>query len=276
MNSSTKQRPEPRPRAGGAKRPLSYPPRRHERREGRSARLCVPIATNEWSSAMPEISASRVMELRQRTGVPMMECKKALSEAGGDLARAEELLRIAAARRPARHRPGSPPKASSALPSTPTRRSPRWSSSIAKRTSSRRTTTFARWRTRSPASSSASTRPTSRRWPDARSRRAKPSTRGASRSCRRSARTSRCAASCGSKRRVASRRTCMARGSACWSTIRAATKGSARISRCTSPRRSRWRCRASRCRPAWSTRSARSPRRVPPSRASLPTSPKKW
>jgi len=43
---------------------------------------------------MPEISASRVMELRQRTGLPMMECKKALTEAAGDLARAEELLRI--------------------------------------------------------------------------------------------------------------------------------------------------------------------------------------
>jgi elongation factor Ts len=44
--------------------------------------------------AMAEISASRVMELRQRTGLPMMECKKALTEASGDLARAEELLRI--------------------------------------------------------------------------------------------------------------------------------------------------------------------------------------
>jgi elongation factor Ts len=44
--------------------------------------------------AMPEISASRVMELRQRTGLPMMECKKALTEAEGDLGKAEELLRI--------------------------------------------------------------------------------------------------------------------------------------------------------------------------------------
>jgi len=43
---------------------------------------------------MPEISASRVMELRQRTGHPMMECKKALTEASGDLVKAEELLRI--------------------------------------------------------------------------------------------------------------------------------------------------------------------------------------
>jgi elongation factor Ts len=43
---------------------------------------------------MAEIAASTVMELRQRTGLGMMECKKALTEAGGDLAKAEELLRI--------------------------------------------------------------------------------------------------------------------------------------------------------------------------------------
>ena len=43
---------------------------------------------------MADISASMVMELRQRTGLGMMECKKALTEADGDLAKAEELLRI--------------------------------------------------------------------------------------------------------------------------------------------------------------------------------------
>ncbi|MBA3776885.1 MAG: elongation factor Ts [Betaproteobacteria bacterium] len=43
---------------------------------------------------MAEISASMVMELRGLTGLGMMECKKALLEAGGDMARAEELLRI--------------------------------------------------------------------------------------------------------------------------------------------------------------------------------------
>jgi elongation factor Ts len=43
---------------------------------------------------MAEISASTVMELRQRTGLGMMECKKALTEAAGDIAKAEELLRI--------------------------------------------------------------------------------------------------------------------------------------------------------------------------------------
>ncbi|MDH5286902.1 MAG: translation elongation factor Ts [Betaproteobacteria bacterium] len=43
---------------------------------------------------MADIAASTVMELRQRTGLGMMECKKALTETNGDLAKAEELLRI--------------------------------------------------------------------------------------------------------------------------------------------------------------------------------------
>jgi elongation factor Ts len=43
---------------------------------------------------MAEIAASMVMDLRQRTGLGMMECKKALTEAAGDLAKAEEILRI--------------------------------------------------------------------------------------------------------------------------------------------------------------------------------------
>jgi elongation factor Ts len=43
---------------------------------------------------MAEISASLVKELRELTGLGMMECKKALAEADGDLKKAEELLRI--------------------------------------------------------------------------------------------------------------------------------------------------------------------------------------
>ncbi len=43
---------------------------------------------------MVEISASLVKELREMTGLGMMECKKALAEAAGDLKKAEELLRI--------------------------------------------------------------------------------------------------------------------------------------------------------------------------------------
>ncbi|MBL0282977.1 MAG: elongation factor Ts [Zoogloea sp.] len=43
---------------------------------------------------MAEITASMVKELREKTDAPMMECKKALSEAAGDLAKAEEILRV--------------------------------------------------------------------------------------------------------------------------------------------------------------------------------------
>ena len=43
---------------------------------------------------MAEVTASMVMDLRSRTGLGMMECKKALAEAGGDMSKAEELLRI--------------------------------------------------------------------------------------------------------------------------------------------------------------------------------------
>ena len=43
---------------------------------------------------MAAITAAMVKELRERTGLGMMECKKALEEAGGDMQKAEELLRI--------------------------------------------------------------------------------------------------------------------------------------------------------------------------------------
>ncbi|MCY1237031.1 Elongation factor Ts [compost metagenome] len=43
---------------------------------------------------MAAITASMVAELRAKTDAPMMECKKALTEADGDLNKAEELLRV--------------------------------------------------------------------------------------------------------------------------------------------------------------------------------------
>jgi len=43
---------------------------------------------------MAEVTASMVKELREKTDAPMMECKRALSEAGGDPAKAEEILRV--------------------------------------------------------------------------------------------------------------------------------------------------------------------------------------
>src|SRR5215204_2884089 len=43
---------------------------------------------------MPAITASMVAELRAKTDAPMMECKKALTEASGNMDKAEELLRV--------------------------------------------------------------------------------------------------------------------------------------------------------------------------------------
>ena len=43
---------------------------------------------------MSNITAGMVAELRAKTDAPMMECKKALTEAQGDMAKAEELLRV--------------------------------------------------------------------------------------------------------------------------------------------------------------------------------------
>ncbi|ABS24511.1 translation elongation factor Ts [Anaeromyxobacter sp. Fw109-5] len=42
---------------------------------------------------MAEVNANMVKELREKTGAGMMDCKKALAEAGGDFAKAEEVLR---------------------------------------------------------------------------------------------------------------------------------------------------------------------------------------
>lgn len=53
-----------------------------------------------------DIDAKKVMELREKTGVGIMDCKKALAESGGDLERAVEILRkkgaLAAARKAGR------------------------------------------------------------------------------------------------------------------------------------------------------------------------------
>ena len=43
---------------------------------------------------MAEITAGMVKELREKTDAPMMECKKALTEAGGVMGKAEEILRV--------------------------------------------------------------------------------------------------------------------------------------------------------------------------------------
>src|SRR6266480_4664461 len=68
---------------------------RAEKNEEHDRPLIVFAWRNEQElQQMADISASMVMDLRQRTGLGMMECKKALSESAGDMAKAEELLRI--------------------------------------------------------------------------------------------------------------------------------------------------------------------------------------
>src|SRR5690625_7354036 len=53
----------------------------------------LPGSNIELESIVAEITASMVKELRAKTDAPMMECKKALVEANGDMAQAEEMLR---------------------------------------------------------------------------------------------------------------------------------------------------------------------------------------
>ncbi len=54
---------------------------------------CRRRSNNKGDDSMAEISAAAVRTLRERTGLPMMDCKKALQDAGGDADKAVELLR---------------------------------------------------------------------------------------------------------------------------------------------------------------------------------------
>ena len=51
---------------------------------------------------MAEISAAQVKELRERTGAGMMECKKALQEADGNIEKAIDILRAKGASKAAK------------------------------------------------------------------------------------------------------------------------------------------------------------------------------
>ena len=77
---------------------------------------------------MADISASMVMELRQRTGLGMMECKKVLAESGGDLAKAEDLLRIRSGAKASKAA-----ATSSRRSSRPARNSSRWRTTLRRR-----------------------------------------------------------------------------------------------------------------------------------------------
>jgi hypothetical protein len=68
-------------------RPVCFPERMID---GHGRQPAVSASGDE----MAEITASMVKELRERTDAPMMECKRALTEAAGDLGKAEEILRV--------------------------------------------------------------------------------------------------------------------------------------------------------------------------------------
>ena len=131
---------------------------------------------------MAEISASMVMELRQRTGLGMMECKKALTEAGGDMAKAEELLRIKSGAKASK----AAGRVAAEGVDRPVRRAGREDrrdgrSQLRDRLRRARTTTS--WRSRPKLAQLVARRrirPTSRRSSRRRSRRARRSRRGAS------------------------------------------------------------------------------------------------
>jgi len=73
---------------------------------------------------MAEITAAMVKELREKTDAPMMECKKALTEADGDLAKAEEILRVKLGSKASKAAARSLPRAS--LPCISQAIGPRW------------------------------------------------------------------------------------------------------------------------------------------------------
>jgi elongation factor Ts len=73
----------------GSRQPLFY-------KSNRNSCPANPVGKQSLNGDqnMPAITASLVAELRAKTDAPMMECKKALTEADGDMAKAEELLRV--------------------------------------------------------------------------------------------------------------------------------------------------------------------------------------
>ena len=102
---------------------------------------------------MAAITASMVGELRAKTDAPMMECKKALTEADGDMDKAEEILRVKLGSKAGKA--ASRITAEGVVAAHRRRRRPaRWSRSTAKPTSSPRTTTSwpspSRWPSWSP------------------------------------------------------------------------------------------------------------------------------
>ena len=81
-----------RPPSRSRRLPTRPPRRSHRPPPRRRSRSQSPRPPRERK--VPEISAQDVKALRERTGAGMMDCKRALTEAGGDVEKAIELLRV--------------------------------------------------------------------------------------------------------------------------------------------------------------------------------------
>ena len=160
---------------------------------------------------MAEITAGMVKELRELTGARMMECKKALTEADGDMKKAEEMLRIKSGAKASKA--AGRVAAEGVVGSLHLRRRQaraRWSKSTARPTSSPRTRISWRSPRRWPSWSPSRTSGRRRRAVGAAADGGRRSKKRARRWCRRSARTWPSAASCASTARASWRTTCTA------------------------------------------------------------------
>ena len=132
-----------RRRAEAAAARAERPPRRSRDRPSRPRPTPAPRGSppHEHRDRAKDVKA-----LRERTGAGMMDCKKALVEADGDIEKAIEVAaRQAASRRPRSAASARPPRAPSSPTSTPTARSACSSRSTATPTSSPATTTSSRF-----------------------------------------------------------------------------------------------------------------------------------
>ena len=206
---------------------------------------------------MAEITASMVKELREATGLGMMECKKALAEAGGDMKAADDLLRIK-----------SGAKASKAAGRIAAEGvvgawiAANGQAGALVEVNCETDFVAQRW-TSSPFAKS-SPQLVGEKNPHDLTVLAELPLDGTTVEAARQALVQKIGENIGVRRFVRFATgarlpiTCTAPASACWSTTRGATSNSARISPCTSPRASRWRCRRKRSPVHCSKRSGRS------------------
>jgi hypothetical protein len=188
---------------------------------------------------MAAITASMVSELRGKTDAPMMECKKALTEADGDMAKAEEILRVKLGNKATKAARALPRKASSVSVLSADGKLGAIVEVNSETDFVAKNDEFIALARVAPKLVATRTRPTWRRCRPCRWARARWNRR-APRWSARSARTWRSAVSPASRPGQAASPTSTADPrSACWSTSSVATRRWPRIWRCTSPHPSR-------------------------------------